>query len=536
MVLFSKEKEKIIKKLKDIKSLLEEIKEVLGNENEDLYNDLMKKVDSGIEKVEGEKFHIAFFGAFSDGKSSILSALIKSLDIPISPEPTTDRVKVYEYKDYLIVDTPGLFAKNLEIHDKRTREYISEADVIIYIVEATNPIKESHLPVIRWLMNDLKKIEATIIVINKMDTTGIDLENDKEFQRMCKIKSDEVKKVLSNELNIKNFDRIVCISADPYQLGLSEWFKREKDYRKISRIDNLENVLNMFIEKAKDRLQNESGLSVIKDIIMRLSEEIKNNRNRMESELKILKSQYQELNKSIETFIEEITNVIADTREGLENLRKKKIYKIGSCNKKDFATVLRAEIGEDGSVLKREIELIIQRNFQRLEDIREDILKKFENIFNFYISFSDFSAEFFKKIFGISSKLLMSINRNAILKARDLLSISYKFKPWEAVKLAGWMKGFGTALGIIGDVGGTILEIVEDEEFKNEKQKVLDWIEDVFKKVFEEINQEKIMEGIGYAQIEEIKKVSDLENNIRNLEEILVKIKNYEAKLEEVLK
>jgi hypothetical protein len=64
----------------------------------------------------------------------------------------------------------------------------------------------------------------------------------------------------------------------------------------------------------------------------------------------------------------------------------------------------------------------------------------------------------------------------------------------------------------------------------------LDWIEDVFKKVFEEINQEKIMEGIGYAQIEEIKKVSDLENNIRNLEEILVKIKNYEAKLEEVLK
>jgi hypothetical protein len=34
MVLFSQEKEKIIKKLKDIKSLLEEIKEVLGNENE----------------------------------------------------------------------------------------------------------------------------------------------------------------------------------------------------------------------------------------------------------------------------------------------------------------------------------------------------------------------------------------------------------------------------------------------------------------------------------------------------------------------
>jgi hypothetical protein len=256
----------------------------------------------------------------------------------------------------------------------------------------------------------------------------------------------------------------------------------------------------------------------------------------MEGELKILKSQYQELNKTIETFIKEITNVVVDTREGLENLKKKKIYKIGSCDKKNFATVLRAEIGENGSVLKREIELIIQRNFQRLEDIREDILKKFENIFNFYISFSDFSAEFFKKTFGISSKFLMGINRNAILKARDLLGISYKFKPWEAVKLAGWMKGFGTALGIIGEVGGAILEIVEYNEFKNAKQKVLDWIEDVFKKVFEEINQEKIMEGIGYAQIEEIKKVSDLENNIRNLEEILVKIKNYEAKLEEVLK
>jgi hypothetical protein len=68
----------------------------------------------------------------------------------------------------------------------------------------------------------------------------------------------------------------------------------------------------------------------------------------------------------------------------------------------------------------------------------------------------------------------MGINRNAILKARDLLGISYKFKPWGAVKLAEWMKGTSIALNIIGDVGGTILEIVEYNEFKKKNKKF--WI------------------------------------------------------------
>jgi len=267
MLNFSHEKEMILNKLREIQAVFDEIKETIGM-NESLYNDINQKIVTGIEKVKDEKFHISFFGAFSDGKSSILSAITKSLDIPIAPEPTTDKVEVYEHGDYFLVDTPGLFAKDLTIHDEKTKRYISEADVIIYVVDAINPIKESHLQTIEWLMKDLNKIDATIIVINKMDTV-VDLEDNQYFQKVCKIKKDEVKKILHGELDIEKFDRIVCISADPYQLGLKEWFEREQEYRRLSRIEELQKTIDIFIKNAKERLQKESGLSIIRDIIIK---------------------------------------------------------------------------------------------------------------------------------------------------------------------------------------------------------------------------------------------------------------------------
>jgi len=81
---------------------------------------LLEKIQRTIEDLKNEKFRIVFFGGFTDGKTTILSALLNRTDLKISPAPTTDKIEEYQFEDYIIIDTPGLFSDNIE-HDEKTK-------------------------------------------------------------------------------------------------------------------------------------------------------------------------------------------------------------------------------------------------------------------------------------------------------------------------------------------------------------------------------------------------------------------------------
>ena len=211
----NREKQIIIDKLVSLKSKLLKVETDFKIDLTELIN----KVNQAIINVKDDVFSIAFFGAFSDGKSTILSVLLNKLDIDISPEPTTDKIQAYKFNDYQIIDTPGLFSENL-IHDDLTKKYISEANIIIYTVDPVNPLKDSHIPTIRWILSDLKKYESTIFVINKMDEVA-DLEDDNDFNKNVEIKKEVVLGILKDEVGINKNDKIVCVAADPFELGLN---------------------------------------------------------------------------------------------------------------------------------------------------------------------------------------------------------------------------------------------------------------------------------------------------------------------------
>jgi len=528
MLRFSQEKERIIDKLKEIQYLFDEIKATIEID-ESLYNNIRDKIDTGIKKVSNEKFEIAIFGAFSDGKSSILSALTKSLDIPIAPEPTTDKIQEYRYGDYLIVDTPGLFAKDLSVHDEITKKYISEANVVIYVVDASNPIKESHLETLDWLMKDLNKIEASIIVINKMDKT-CDLEEEQAFQNTRKIKKDVVKTLLRDKLGIENFDRIVCIAADPYQMGLEEWFKREEEYRRLSRIDELQKLIDSFVESAKDRLQKEAGLSVIRDIIIKLTNELEENYNKRSEALEILETQFKEIENRINAFENDIKRASKNIFDELKNLKSELTIKLSNCSSIDELNLfLSNEFGIDGYIFERTVQEIFSTHLDSLQMAKRNILVSFDNTFRYY---SEFFDEFTKAGFKIGSKALSQINNIAILKVRDLLKIPHKFKPWEAVKLAKVLNKLGVILSVISEM----LEIVEQIKFKKKKQEILKEIDDIFKELFSMTEEDKLKEYIGYAEIEEIKNKSDLEKTINELKDTLEKIALFKNRLEAIVR
>ncbi|MCF6157602.1 MAG: labile enterotoxin outputA [wastewater metagenome] len=248
-----------------IESFIEKKQELLGKLkrlNEKFYefensyeldlSELKAKVNELTENLAKEKFSIALVGAFAEGKSTIVSAITERLDIKIAPEPSTCDIMRYEYDDWLIVDTPGLFSEKL-LHDELTRKYISEANIVIYTLDPVNPLKNSHQVTIKWLLSDINKINSTIFVINKMDERA-DLEDEEDYKRISDIKIEVVVDTLKQIIELKSLPKIVCVSGDPYGYGLKHWFENLNEYKKLSRIENLCNEINRFIKSARDRL------------------------------------------------------------------------------------------------------------------------------------------------------------------------------------------------------------------------------------------------------------------------------------------
>lgn len=206
---FSIEKQAAIDSLLQLRSMLE----TLGEMEIDIGDDL-QKIASAITAVESDVLRIALLGAFSDGKTSVIAAWLGKVmeDMNISMDESSDRLSIYKPEGLPgqceIVDTPGLFGdKEREIdgeqvmYEDLTKRYISEAHLIFYVVDATNPLKESHSDIVKWVLRDLNKLSSTIFVINKMDEVA-NLTNQVLFDEQAVIKKENLKSKLQRAANL----------------------------------------------------------------------------------------------------------------------------------------------------------------------------------------------------------------------------------------------------------------------------------------------------------------------------------------------
>ena len=170
---FSFEKQKTINTLEDLRSILVDLQD-LGMDVDDDF----KKIESAVKAVESDVLRIALLGAFSDGKTSVVAAWMGKVleDMKIDMDESSDRLAIYKPQGLPdqceIVDTPGLFGdkeKNIDgaqiMYEDLTKRYISEAHLIFYVVDATNPLKESHNDIAKWVLRDLNKLSSTIFTI-----------------------------------------------------------------------------------------------------------------------------------------------------------------------------------------------------------------------------------------------------------------------------------------------------------------------------------------------------------------------------------
>ncbi len=156
------------------------------------------KIHNAMENVADQKLKVALVGGFSEGKTSIAAAWIERLDesMKIDHKESSDEVKIYNIDNEMeLVDTSGLFGFKEKITDSGkierykdiTKKYISEAHLILYALNPSNPIKDSHKDDLNWLFRTLNLLSRTIFVISRFDEEA-DIEDEQDYNKRFEIK------------------------------------------------------------------------------------------------------------------------------------------------------------------------------------------------------------------------------------------------------------------------------------------------------------------------------------------------------------
>ncbi|GAA7302915.1 50S ribosome-binding GTPase [Helicobacter pylori] len=471
---------------------------------------LKDKIHNAMENVVGQKLKVALVGGFSEGKTSIAAAWIDRLDksMKIDHKESSDEVKIYHIDDEIeLVDTPGLFGFKEKITDSGkierykdiTKKYISEAHLILYALNPSNPIKESHKDDLNWLFRTLNLLSRTIFVISRFDEEA-DIEDEEDYNKRFKIKKENIQSRLNELIFLSEEEKesliIVAVAANPYDLGVEHWLKHKEEFQKLSHIKTLQDATQKKIKENGGKLTiiEEAKKSVIQDVVYRQMPLAKKEQQEIKREMEYLNKTLEKRRKDIQDLNGEISQARIHLREFITRYFSDLIRQVSGTSLETFNDFVIREIGDKGI----NIETKVQNEFERQTQGIVNEISKIETGFNADMSFFEKHAGAFGKI-GINLlKQSGFINATNIKLARDTIAaagkfvgvdLTFKFKPWGAVRLAGNINKGLPLIGLAFEVLDSWKESQKIEklekakremesDFNNQKQEILDLIND----------------------------------------------------------
>ena len=494
---FNKKKEDIFKMLSKLLSTLKEGKE-LGVDIEPEY---ITKIEKSIDENEDKKLKVVLIGGFSEGKTSIAAAWLEEYDknkMKIAMTESTDDIREYNIGNINLVDTPGLFGfketANKEKYKDITKKYISEANIVLYVMNSDNPIKESHKEEVQWLFKDLNLLPRTVFILSRFDNVA-DIEDENDYNGMLKIKRENVLKRLEDfeVIDIENSKKIpvVAVAANPFDEGVEYWLGKLDEFKKISHIDSLQHATSGIVEKngGIDSILLETQKSIIKEILELKIPLAKSKVNKLDEE-------YKNLNNVIDKMKGEINNLAAkifDGKKYLKNFTIKLftdlILQLEGTTIETFNDFFERNLGDKGIILNNRI---LDEFDKKVFDIGNDICRLEKNFNNEIDNFEDFTQDNSLEKFKIGSNIMKNANLNltntAVIAVRDFLNLSIKFKPWEAVKIANYIN---KGIPIIGSILGIGFELWDSYNKEQQKEKFLSAKNEI-KETFEKQREEYI--------------------------------------------
>ncbi|MGN8416533.1 LeoA/HP0731 family dynamin-like GTPase [Helicobacter pylori] len=470
---------------------------------------LKDKIRNAMENVADQKLKVALVGGFSEGKTSIAAAWIERLDesMKIDHKESSDEVKIYNIDDEMeLVDTPGLFGFKEKITDSGkierykdiTKKYISEAHLILYALNPSNPIKESHKDDLNWLFRTLNLLARTIFVISRFDEEA-DIEDEEDYNKRFKIKKENIQNRLNDLIFLSEEEKenliIVAVAANPFDLGFEHWLKHQEEFQKLSHIKALQDATQKKIKENGGKLTiiEEAKKSVIQDVIHRQMSLAKKEQQEIKREMEYLDKTLEKRRKDIQDLNKEISQARIHLREFIIRYFSDLIRQISGTSLETFNDFVTREIGDECI----NMETRVKNEFEKQTQGISNEIAKIGTTFNADMSFFEKHARTFGEI---AKKLSQSriINATNIKVARDGIvavarftgiDLALKFKPWGAVNLAGSINKALPLIGLAFEAWDSYNKYQKQQEFEktkremeshfnNQKQEILDLIND----------------------------------------------------------
>ncbi|EMH09388.1 hypothetical protein HMPREF1410_00998 [Helicobacter pylori GAM249T] len=502
---------------------------------------LKDKIHNAMENVAGQKLKVALVGGFSCGKTSIAAAWIERLDksMKINHQESSDEVKIYDIDDEIeLVDTPGLFGFKVKTHDSGkterykdiTKKYISEAHLILYALNPSNPIKESHKDDLNWLFRTLNLLSRTIFVISRFDEEA-DIEDEEDYNKRFKIKKENIQNRLDELISLSEEEKesliIVAVATNPFDLGVEHWLKHQEEFQKLSHIKALQDATQKKIKENGGKLTiiEEAKKSVIQDVVYRQMPPAKQALQGINREMEYLNKALEKRRKDIQDLNKEISQARIHLKEFIIRYFSDLIFQVSGTSLETFNDFVIREIGDEGI----NIDTKVQNEFERQKQGISNEIAKIGTIFNADMSSFEKHAGTFGRI-GIKlleqSKFINATNikltRDGIVAVARFtgIDLALKFKPWGAVKLAGNINKALPLIGLVIEGVDSLIKYQRQQEFEKAKEKMKSNFDGQKQEILDLINDETRFKQTCFPMALELEKcIQACEESVKKTQE-----------------
>ncbi|GAA8137052.1 50S ribosome-binding GTPase [Helicobacter pylori] len=509
------------------------------------------KINSTIQSVADQKLRVALVGGFSEGKTSIAAAWIERLDksMKIDHQESSDAVKIYNIDNEIeLVDTPGLFGFKEKIADSGkierykdiTKKYVSEAHLILYALNPSNPIKESHKDDLNWLFRTLNLLSRTIFAISRFDEEA-DIEDEEDYNKRFKTKKENIQNRLNDLISLSEKEKeglsIVAVAANPFNEGLEYWLEHKEEFQKLSHIKTLQDATQKKIKENGGKLTiiEEAKKSVIQDVVYRQMPLAKKTQQDIKRELEDLNKAMEKRRKEIQNLNGEISQARINLKEFITRYFSDLIRQVAGTSLETFNDVVKREIGDEGI----NIETRVQNAFARETQGIVNEISKIETGFNADMNFFEKHAGTFGKIGNDFLKQSGFINATNIKLARDTIvavgkfvgiDLAFKFKPWGAVKLAGNLNKALPFIGFAFEAWDSWNKYQKEQKLEEAKKEMVSNFDNQKKEILDLINDEKTFKEKCFPS------ALELEKSLQEIKEAIEKTQACDQEFEKWIK
>lgn len=500
---------------------------------------LVNKLDTAIKSLSDDNLKIALIGGFSEGKTSIAAAWMERLDqstMNISQQESSDAVSVYNVGNGLqLIDTPGLFgfkekinadSSAIEKYKDITKKYVSEAHLVLYVMNSTNPIKDSHQEDLQWLFRTLNILPRTVFVLSRFDEVA-DVEDINEYNENLNVKKENVVNRLKDLVNLDQDEAdslsVVAVAANPFDMGTEYWLDNLEKFKQLSHIESLQVATNekVMINGGVESIVAEAKNSIVRDV---LNEELP---IAIENDKKL----GQEVDKMLDVVdtmkvkLTKTQGLISDSRAGLRDFVTSYfadlILQVEGTDLETFNDFFQREVGDGGVVIASRLQSEFDRYLRSANLEVKSMASSFTQEVN---HFNDAVLGYGKQGVDLLVKSNV-INNTSVIAARDGikslaslvgmdLSKLLKFKPWGAVKAANAINGVFAAVGIAFEAWDSYKQVQREEKFQAAVKEMVVNFNNQRKELLELVNGDEFVSKFFQSFIELEQGVTELENNL----------------------